>query len=197
MSGPVRAVLIALLALLPAGCGYTWSSNGSSFDGPISVPESNIYPRDVRTVAVPTFTNQTYYRGIELTLSKAVINQLEERTPYKVVSRETADTILEGHIVSAGVRTLSRNAYSALAQEQLYVITVNFTWKDLRSGKILVDRHGFEQTAAYYPTLGENQFVGTQSNVEQLAIAIVEELQAPWGHTVKGPLPPPTPTTVP
>jgi hypothetical protein len=51
----------------------------------------------------------------------------------------------------------------------------------LRSGKILVRRESFEQTAPLYPTLGEDQFVAEQQNIERLALAIVQELQADWG----------------
>jgi hypothetical protein len=57
---------------------------------------------------------------------------------------------------------------------------VNFTWKDLRSGKILVQRTNFEQTATYYPSLGEGEYVGEQSAAESLAAGIVHELEAAW-----------------
>jgi len=177
------ASLCALVSI--SGCGYTWADNGNSFAANPNAPANGIYPDDVRTVAVPIFTNKTYQRGIEFSLSKAVINQLESRTPYKVTSREKADTILEAQIVDAGVRYLSRNLSSALPQEQLYYIIVNFTWKDLRTGRILVDRRGFSQHAPYYPTLGEDPYVGSQDNVEKLSVAIVEELQAPWGNIPK------------
>jgi hypothetical protein len=168
-----------------SGCGYTWSDNGNSFSSSPDLPSKGIYPDNVRTVAVPIFANKTYQRGIEFSLSKAVINQMESRTPYKVTSREKADTVLEAQIVDAGVRYLSRNLSSALPQEQMYFIIVNFTWKDLRTGRILVDRRGFSQHAPYYPTLGEDPYVGAQDNIEKLSIAIVEELQAPWGNIPK------------
>ena len=165
-----------------SGCGYHWSS--ASGGGPSDEPGyawSGLYRQDVRTVAIPIFTNNTYYRGVEFDLTKALVNAMESRTPYKSAPRERADTVLEGEIINVGVRTISRNAFNALPQEQLYYITVNFTWKDLRSGQILIQRHSFEQTAPYYPTLGEDQFVGSEDNVERLAVAIVEQLQAEWG----------------
>ena len=81
------------------------------------------------------------------------------------------------------VHNVSRSPSSALPQEQLFLINVNFTWKDLRTGQIYTERRGFEQSAPYYPTLGEDQTAGTQDSVEKLALAIVEELQAPWGKT--------------
>ena len=67
-----------------------------------------------------------------------------------------------------------------MGQEQLLDITVNFTWKDLRSGRVLVDRRNFRQTTTYYPTLGEGRFVGSQQAVERLALGIVQEMQADW-----------------
>ncbi len=93
---------------------------------------------------------------------------------------EQADTVLEGEIVNIFIRTLSDDTRVGIPQEQLYRVRVNFTWKDLRTGKILVERRRFEQTATFYPTLGEGQFVGAQANVERLAVAIVQELQADW-----------------
>ena len=168
------AAQLALLLLL-AGCGY--HNNSGSSDG---YHWSSTYRRDVRTVAVPIFTSVSYQRGVEFALSKALVNQIEAHTPYKVVPRERADTILEGEIIQVGVNTLSEDRNAAIPQEQLLDITVNFTWKDLRTGRILVARRGWEQTASYYPTLGEGRAVGTQQAAERLALSIVQELQSDW-----------------
>jgi hypothetical protein len=178
-------VHIALLGVAMGGCGYTWSDNGNSFAPQASPPKNGIYRENVRTVAVPIFENQTLWRGLEFSLSKAVVSDLEAHTPYKVASRDTADTILEGRIIYAGIRTISLSPNNALPQEQLSYIIVNFTWKDMRTGHILTERRSFQQDAPYYPTLGEDPYVGNQDNIEKLALAIVEELQAPWGKTEK------------
>ena len=129
---------------------------------------------------MPIFTSTSYARGVEFSLSKAIVNQIEANTPYKVVPRERADTILEGEIVSVHVNTISEDRLAAIPQEQLLDITVNFTWKDLRTGQVLVSRRGWEQTATYYPTLGEGRWTGTQAAAEKLALAIVHELQSDW-----------------
>jgi hypothetical protein len=144
---------------------------------------NGLYRQDVKTVAVSIFANRTFYRGIEFNLTKSIVNQLESRTPYKVVPKEQADTILEGEIIDAGVHTQSRSQIVGIPQEQLYVLSVNFTWKDMRTGKMLTTRHAFNQTSPYYPTLGEEQFAGSQQAIERLGLAIVEELQADWGNT--------------
>ena len=102
------------------------------------------------------------------------------RTPYKVQPKDRADTILEGEIIDVTRQTISSDSRADIPQEQLYVVRINFVWKDLRSGQILCERRNFQQTATFYPTLAEDQFVGQQQNVEKLAVGIVQELQANW-----------------
>ncbi len=172
MTKLLPALIATMLAI--AGCGY--HSNGSDSE----YHWSSLYRPDVHTVAVPIFTTSDYSRGVEFELTKAIINDLEAKTPYKVVSRGKADTILEGEIVRVNVNTISEDINSALPQEQIVSIVVNYTWKDLHNGKILSQRHGFQAAATYYPTLGEDRWVGRQEATERLALALVEELQADW-----------------
>lgn len=173
----IRTFMLCLSGpLVLGGCGY--SHNGEEPSG--SYQWHSLYREDVRTVAVPIFQNKDYTRGVEFALTKAIVNQLEAHSGYKVVPRERADTVLEGEITSVKRSTVSRDERSALPQEQLFIVSVDFVWKDLRNGRILVERRNFEQTATYYPTLGEDQFVGNQQAVEKLALAIVQEMQADW-----------------
>jgi hypothetical protein len=180
--------LLVYLALLPClfitGCANRGAalpdSSGARGAAPGGYHWQSLYPQNVQTVSVPIFTNRSFRRGVEMPLSKAVVNTLEASTPYKVVPRERADTILEGEIVDVRTATLSNTPFTGVPQEQLYAVTVNFVWKDLRTGQILVERRNFEQTAPYYPTLGEGAFQGSQLAVERLASGIVQELQADW-----------------
>jgi hypothetical protein len=169
-----RLLLIAL-ALLATGCGYQSGSGGSG-----AYHWSSLHRPGVRSVAVPIFTSTDFTRGVEFGLTKSVVNQLESSTPYKVTAKEKADTILEGEIVKVLVNTISQDNLSSLPQEQIVGLVVNFTWKDLRTGKILVERRNFQAAATYYPTLGEDRFVGRQEATERLALAIVQELQSDW-----------------
>jgi len=178
----VGVSMVALIAgVVTGGCGYSngegSSGSGSGSDG---YHWKSVYRDDIRTVAVPIFKSSVYQRGVEFSVSHALVQQIEANTPYKVVPRERADTILEGEIVEVNVHTLSNDRNSAIPQEQLLDIIVDFTWKDLRTGKILVERRGMEQTATYYPTLGEGRATGTLDASERLALSIVQELQADW-----------------
>ena len=138
-----RFIFLAPLLLI-AGCGY---QSGAGADS--GYHWDSLYRPGVHTVAVPIFRTSDYTRGVEFAVTKAVINQLEANTPYKVVAREKADTILEGEIVRVNVNTISRDSVSGLPQEQLVSIVVSFVWKDLRSGKILCERRGFEAASTW------------------------------------------------
>jgi Lipopolysaccharide-assembly len=163
--------IVSILAICwLAGCsssgeGYHWSS---------------VYRKDIRTVAVPQFKSKDYHRDVEFQLTDALVKKIEEFTPYKVAPRERADTVLEGEIVSIQTITLGLDPFTATPQEQQYSIIVNFTWKDLHTGKILVSRRDFQQAAPYYPTLGEGQYVASENSVEKLAQAIVGEMEGEW-----------------
>jgi len=172
-----RLTLACILVL--AGCGY---QQAGRYDQPMqsNYKWHSLYREDIQSIAVPIFGNRTYTRGIEFRLSEAVIKQMEERTPWKVISRDRADTILEGEITEASFLPLSHDYNTNLPQEQLLTITVKFVWKDLRNGQILGEEKSLSQSATYYPTLGEGSFVGQQLAIEKLALAVVQRLEAQW-----------------
>ena len=172
---PLTLLVLALVSLC-TGCGY--SRTGSDPQG--GYQWRSLYREDVKTVAVPIFATRSFHRGVEISLTNALARQIESQSPYKVVPRERADTVIEGEIVDVAIDTVGTDVNTAIPQEQLYLVTVNFTWKDLRTGRVLVDRRNFQQTTAYYPTLGEGRFVGSQQAVERLALGIVQEMQADW-----------------
>ena len=177
---PSRAIL-PLLPLLLAGCGYQQSGSGGDFAQPSSGYKwHSLYREDIHTVAVPTFTTKDFRRGYEFRLTEAVVKNIEPTTPYKVVTRERADTILEGEVLSIRSNTVTNDIRTSLPLERLMTVTVRFTWKDLRTGRILVERHNFDQTATFFPTLAEGEFAGSQQALERLALAIVQEMQADW-----------------
>lgn len=170
------SMVVAVLLSTIGACGYQ-VSGGQPKAG---YQWRSLYREDVRSVAVPTFTTRDFARGVEFQISRAVAQQLEARTPYKVMPRERADTVLEGEVVDVQIDRLGDDRLTSTPQEQLLTYTVNFTWTDLRTGAVLVRRRNFQQAAPYYPTLGEGRFAGAQHAADDLAVAIVRELQADW-----------------
>jgi hypothetical protein len=181
-SGQLFRRAVALLVACGAsiaivGCGYSSSADDSASEG---YRWGSLHRRDVKTVAVPMFQSRSFFRGDEMVLTQALVNQIESRTPYKVTDASRADSILEGEVTKVEVTTVSQSRQIALPQEQLYTVTISFTWKNLRTGQVLVDRRGFEQTVTFYPTLGEGRFTGKQDAAEKLAAGIVDEMQGDW-----------------
>ena len=170
------AIFLLLLAVGAAGCGYDTDQTTEV----AGYQWRSLYPSNIRTVAVPTFTTRAYQRGYEFQLTDALIHRIEAFTPYKVVDRDHADTILEGEISTVKVQPVNMSQQTGTPEQQLLEISVDFTWKDLRTGKILAERRNFTQTESYYPTLGEGPWVGEQSASEQMAAGIVHEMESPW-----------------
>jgi hypothetical protein len=95
------------------------------------------YDLGIRTVRVPIFQNVTFRRGLEFELTKAVIREIEAKTPYKVVSDECpADTELTGRIVNVTKNVINRNQLNEVREAET-LLGVEVVWRDLRSGEIL------------------------------------------------------------
>ena len=170
--GPITLTLLlgAAVWTLP-GCGYTVAGGDDS---------DELWRTGIATVAVPTFDTSTFRRYDEVRLTQALGQAIEARTPYRLAPEGRADTVLTGEIVAADLATLVRDRNNATPQEQLYVVAVDFMWKDLRTGEVLVSRRNFEASSPYYPYFGESEEAGSYAAAEDLAGAIVDQLVADW-----------------
>jgi hypothetical protein len=93
------------------------------------------YDTSIKTVRVPVFENRTYYQGLNYDLTKAVVREIQAKTPFKVVECD-ADTELTGVITSFQENYLLANPLNEARQKEV-VMTVELTWKNLRTGEIL------------------------------------------------------------
>ena len=161
------SLLVVLLAAFTAGCGYS---------------HKELFSDEYTSVAVPIFENRTFYRGVERDLGEALVKEIEQRTPYKVISPNAANTILQGTILKIEQNQLARRRPGGVPEELEVTITVDFEWKDLRTGQIIRDRKGFEAVGRYVPTspVGQPFEVGQHMAVQALARDIVSTLQANW-----------------
>ncbi|HEV7298735.1 MAG TPA: hypothetical protein VGN72_05160 [Tepidisphaeraceae bacterium] len=174
--------MVAILLLAVAGCGYSAgvSNAGAGESSSEGYQWKSLYRPGINTIAISVFTSREFRRYDEIRFTHAVAKQIEAYTPYKLASRDVADSVLEGQIRFIRQPVLSSSANGGVPNEQLYEMGVDFTWKDLRTGKIIASRTVFDQTTAYYPTLGESSFVGAQTAAERLALAVVQQLEADW-----------------
>jgi hypothetical protein len=159
-----------------------------------------LYNRSVRTIAVPIFANKTFRREWEFKLTEAIDKNIEYRTPYKIVPQNQADTILTGEIVNIQEAVLTRRFGTILPRESQITVVVNFTWRDARTGRVLLDRRSFNRSATEIPQLDERVEDAEQLAIERLAEGIVDQLQRDWNtpatattQPASQPAPPPLP----
>jgi hypothetical protein len=94
------------------------------------------YDDCIRTVYVPIFENVSFRRGLEFDLTRAVIREIEAKTPYKVAScREAADTELRGKIINRNRSMILNNRLNEIREGEV-ALAVELTWLDLRPGHI-------------------------------------------------------------
>jgi len=142
---------------------------------------ANLYRTDVKTVCVKMLENKTFRRSIEFDLTSAICRQIELHCPYKIESDNSkADTVIYGQITSveedvlAGQRKLDRPI------ENMVVLTVEITWKDLRSGEMLMDNQRFRLDSSYAPLLGSTRDIAAKEAADKIAVLIVEAMENPW-----------------
>jgi outer membrane lipopolysaccharide assembly protein LptE/RlpB len=100
-----RFVLIGMIAILAAGCGYSTNSRTA---------------KDIKSIAVPFFDNQTSEPALEITVTESIIQNLVFDNTLKVVDEDDADAVLRGQIVMFENRPFSFNA--ELRAEEYHVV---------------------------------------------------------------------------
>lgn len=147
-----------------------------------AVGTGSAFSRDIRTVHVPIFQNDTYAKGLEFELTDAVIKEIQRTTPWKVTSSGNADTLLEATITDADLQRLTTQRDSGLTQEQAVSVTVSFNWRDTRSGKTLVGREKFTASDTFIPAypVRERIEVGETGAIQKMARDMVAELRSSW-----------------
>ncbi len=141
------------------------------------------FPRNVRTVCVPVFDNQTFFKGIEYDLTDAVIKEIQRSTPMVVVQNsDSAQTTLTGVIRSAELHNLTTSAKTALVQEMSEQVSVDFQWRDSRGGQNLASIKDLRALESFVPQrgVGERIDVAQQQVVQELARKIVSQMRTEW-----------------
>jgi len=148
---------------------------------------ASLFPPDVETVYVPVFQSDSYRRGIGERLTELVIKEIEERTPYKVVSSPDADSILTGRITNDTKRVTIEDKYDQPRDVQMNFV-VQVSWVD-RKGD-LVSQGGtvplpsqiveLSQTSDQIAEFGQSTTTAQQQTLERLARQIVTLMENPW-----------------
>jgi len=94
----MKRLIPIVLALCLTGCGY-------GFRGTVI----NL-PKDIKSIAIPYFKNDTPELGIEKAFTDEIIYQFTRSQLLRVVSADVADVVLEGKIISVTVSDVTLSA---------------------------------------------------------------------------------------
>ena len=171
-----RAAIFCCLAisLAPCGCaGFRWGAG-------------SLYRPDIRTVHVPVIQSDSLRRNLGERLTEAVVKEIELRTPYKVVSAASADSVLHVRIVGEGKRVIAENINDEPRDIEVD-LGVGVSWIG-RQGEPLIQRTAIPapwlgtsigQTANFVPEAGQSLALAQQEAIVKLAEQIVDQMEAP------------------
>lgn len=158
-------IALVVLAASLTGCGYR--SDGLFRDG-------------VRTVHVEIFASKEFRRGLEFQLTEAVQKRIGTDTPYRLASKEKADTILRGEVLEVRQAAFAPDPASRQPRDIQLTLAVRLEWKDQRTGEILLDQPVLLQAVDYLPAPGESEPFAQQKAIDKMAARIVARMYDEW-----------------
>jgi hypothetical protein len=135
------------VALVLAGCGYHTG------------PQGTLLPKDVRTVAIPQFGNNTVQYKLASYMSEAVTREFITRTRYRVVADpRQADATLYGSIItiSSGATVSDPTTGRGSGAQVTVQMQVRLVAKD---GKVIYTRPNFTFQDRYEISIYPGQYI--------------------------------------
>jgi hypothetical protein len=154
---------------------------------PYHVGTKSLFGEDVKTVYVPIFQSDNSRRDLAERLTEAVCKRIEARSPYKVVGRPSADSVLEGKVLLRQQTVSLYNNY-ADPRQKTGTLSVEVKWKDRRERDL---RH-FDSipwndgsgtvtaTENFNPEYGHSELTMEQRQIDVIADQIVGMMENPW-----------------
>ncbi|MCM8763721.1 MAG: LPS assembly lipoprotein LptE [Candidatus Omnitrophica bacterium] len=168
--------IYCLLVTVFSGCGYTTRS---------------VLPSSFKTIYIPTFVNsirfdntgsehRTYYPGLEIKITNAVVDRFVYDGNLRVVREENADLKLEGDLVDYLKQPL-RYSESDEIEEYRISLVVNLVLKD-REGNIVWEEKNFigDTTYRLSGSLAKTEQEAVGDAAEDLARRIVNRTIEHW-----------------
>ena len=173
----MRFLFFLTLLLLP-GCASLGYQVGSH----------SLFGQDIQTVHVTTVDADPTRRHLAERLTEEICKRIEERSPYKVVGRSSADSVLECRIVGNKQRVSLVDGFNDPRQKS-GELTLEVQWRDRRSRDIrqfdsLVWNNdgGTRITAsdAMVAEFGHSLLTSEQQQIDRIANQIVGMMELPW-----------------
>jgi len=123
-----RLALLLTLAITLTGCGYHL---GEIRPTPM---------RSVRTLAVPTFKNNTFESRIEVLFADTLVKKLQQDGTYRIVNTEQADAVVYctiEKIERGSLRAVQNNVYAT--SEFRLTVLARYEVVDIGTGRVLME----------------------------------------------------------
>lgn len=168
-----RVFLPLLIAgVCPAFCGCAGTAGYSS---------ESLFPKEISSICLEMFDNRTFRRGVEYELSDALSKRIESDTPYKIVSNaDLADSIMRGQLVSISESVLTTEREIGRALEKEVQLKAVVTWKNLKTGAMLLDNRTVTAAASYSEFQMQDFGYASALAANKLAQRIVELMGNNW-----------------
>jgi hypothetical protein len=163
--------LTAFLTLLFAGCaGY--------HIGPVQ-PK---FMEGVRSIAVPTFKNETLEPRVEVLVANTVIRQIQQDGTYRVATIDQADAVLEGTILQIR-RQSARSVRGNVIATREFNLTVELQFTVTRKSdkKVLANRSITGVTSFFVSgDVQQDERQAIPLAVEDAAVRLVSLISEGW-----------------
>lgn len=164
VSREAAAVLVCAFCLLGAGCGYS------------SKP---LLREDVDTVYVSMFDNQTFRRFHEVELTRAVVDEINQKAYLRIAPKERADSILTGEITDIRPNMILESAENEALSRQI-VVYASFTWRDLRTDRVIASAENLSADAIQRVARNETEQDAINRAMREMARKILWHMETDW-----------------
>ncbi len=162
--------LIAVVCLGSVGCARMKGYSNES-----------LFSDEVNSVYLQMFENQSFRRGLEYELTDALAKRIEAETPYKIISsRNRADTLMTGQLVSIGESVLTTERETGRALEKEVELQALVSWKNLKTGEMMLDNVSVNASATYSEWQNQGFRYASTLAANNLAQKIVELMEKQW-----------------
>ena len=133
---------------------------------------------DIRSMAIPTFTNDTQEPRISVLITNAVIGRMQMDGTYKIATIDNADAVLRGTITSIVRRPLRGARVDVLKTREMEVtVVVEYVVEDLGTGSEIDSGSVTGKTNIFLaPNFQLTERQAIQDAGERLALALTSQL---------------------
>src|SRR3989304_3839422 len=160
----LSALVFLMIFFFITGCGYSSKS---------------LLRSNVRSIYVPIFDNDTFRRGYEFDLTKAVRDQILLRTRLSIVDKDEADSILFGKISSVNENAIIEDTMDNIVESRVSV-GVDIRWVDKRTGRTIIERKNIQKPTEFIVLRNETLSSASNEAFVRVAQSIVEAMEEDW-----------------